>query len=105
MEDLKLSVSIVSNRLKVLRERSRLTQKEVAKILGVNDSIVSRHENSERSLTARYVRDYAQIYKVDTWEIFMDPQVYNEIEDALNSIDITDDNYNRIMSAKEMPVI
>lgn len=60
------------NRLKTLRERSRLSQTEVAKFLGISLSTVCRHENSSRGLQKDVLIAYAGLYKVTSAEIFID---------------------------------
>ena len=61
------------NRIYELRERSRLTQSELAALLRVNPSTISNHEQGRRTLDREQIRAYAQVFKVDTWEIFLDP--------------------------------
>ncbi len=66
----------VENRLRWLRERGKrdggiwLTIQEVAKCLDIAQATVSRHENNERSLSEADVEKYAQLYKVQTHQIF-----------------------------------
>lgn len=67
--------SIPKNRLQQLRERHKpkgfwLTQGEVAKVLGIAEATVSRHESGERGLSHDDVEAYAKLYKVQTHEIF-----------------------------------
>lgn len=58
------------NKLKEQREQSRLTIYEVAKLLDVQASTVSRHESSSSSLSEEMLTKYAQLYKVRTHELF-----------------------------------
>ena len=62
--------SAPKNRLKELRDRSRLTLEEVSILTGFNVSTISRHENGGRSLSEDAILRYAQLYKVHTYEIF-----------------------------------
>ncbi len=62
---------IPENRLKQLREERKLTQQEVAKILDIAHSTVSRHESMSRALSLKDCRAYANLYKVETIELFM----------------------------------
>lgn len=62
----------VPNRLKELRAISRLTQEEVAKILDIDSTTISKHENGDRSLSNKDAIAYAQLYKVDTHELFIE---------------------------------
>ena len=59
-----------SNQLRIQRERSRLTQQEVAKLLGIDYSTVSKHESGDRGLSALDIERYAKLYKVQTYELF-----------------------------------
>jgi len=63
----------IPNRLAQLRERSRLTQEEVAKIIGIDSTTVSKHESGDRSLSDVMIKEYAKLYKVDTHELFIEP--------------------------------
>ncbi len=64
---------ITPNRLRELRARVRLTQEEVAKIVDLHFTTVSKHESMTRPLSPKDVEAYAKLYKVDSYEIFMEP--------------------------------
>lgn len=66
--------SIPSNRLRELRDRSRLTLQEVSTLTGFSVAAISRHENGSRSISDDAVIKYAALYKVHTYEIFVDPR-------------------------------
>jgi DNA-binding XRE family transcriptional regulator len=68
---------IPANRLSVLRTRSRLTQQEVAKLLDIDHTTVNAHEAARRGLSDDMLIKYAKIYKVQTHEIFVDPDRIN----------------------------
>lgn len=59
------------NRLRELRDRSRLTLQEVSILTGFTVPAISRHENGSRSLSAEAMAKYAALYKVQTHELFM----------------------------------
>lgn len=63
--------SAPQNRLKELRDRSRLTLEEVSLITGYSVPTISRHENCGRSLSEEAVMKYASLYKVQTHELFL----------------------------------
>lgn len=67
------------NRLKELRDRSRLTLEEVSLITGFSVSTISRHESGGRSLSEDAILKYAALYKVNTHELFMKPM--GDVED------------------------
>lgn len=58
------------NRLKELRDRSRLTLQEVGMITGFSVPTISRHESGERGLSQEAMIKYASLYKVHTHELF-----------------------------------
>lgn len=62
--------SAPKNRLKELRDRSRLTLEEVSILTGFSVPTISRHENGGRSLSEEAILRYAKLYKVHTYEIF-----------------------------------
>jgi transcriptional regulator with XRE-family HTH domain len=62
-----------------LRLRSRLTQEELGRIVGISESAVNRHESGDRRLDLETLRAYARAFKVPTVALFMRP---DEIGDA-----------------------
>lgn len=58
------------NKLRELRDRSRLTLQEVSLLTGFTVSAISRHENGGRSLSEEAIIKYANLYKVHTYELF-----------------------------------
>lgn len=60
------------NRLREQREKSRLTIGEVAKLLNITPGAVSRHESSSRSLSDEMIKAYAELYKVQSHELFFE---------------------------------
>lgn len=58
------------NRLRELRDRSRLTLQEVGILTGYGVSTISRHESGERKLSEEAIVKYATLYKVHTYELF-----------------------------------
>ena len=65
--------SAPKNRLKELRDRSRLTLEEVSMITGFAVPTISRHESGGRSLSEEAISKYASLYKVPTQQLFIDP--------------------------------
>ena len=75
---------IPKNRLRGLREARKLTQQEVAKLLDIDHTTVSRHESGSRGLNPEDIQKYAQLYKVESYELFIDPKDLQE-EDEVKS--------------------
>lgn len=65
--------SAPKNRLKALRDRSRLTLEEVSILTGFSVPTISRHESGGRSLSEEAAMKYAALYKVPTHQLFMEP--------------------------------
>lgn len=63
--------SAPKNRLKELRDRSRLTLQEVSILTGFSIPTISRHESGGRALSEEAILKYAALYKVNTHELFM----------------------------------
>lgn len=72
--------SAPKNRLRELRDRSRLTLEEVSIITGFSVPTISRHENGGRSLSEEAAQKYASLYKVPTHQLFMEPLEGDEAE-------------------------
>ena len=65
------------NRIRELRERGvALTQEEVGKIMGYDNTTISRHENNSRSLSPEDIQRYAKLFKVETWELVLSPREF-----------------------------
>ena len=62
----------MKNRIRELRERARLTQGELATLLGVDESDVSRWEGAKRPLSPATIEKLAAVFKVGSWELFLD---------------------------------
>lgn len=72
--------SAPSNRLRELRDRSRLTMQEVSIITGFSVPTISRHENGGRSLSEEAIAKYASLYKVPTHQLFINPALEEGVE-------------------------
>lgn len=73
--------SAPKNRLKELRDRSRLTLEEVSILTGFSITTISRHENGGRSLSEEAIVKYAALYKVPSHQLFMTPVVEESEEE------------------------
>lgn len=62
------------NRLAKLRTERKLTQAEVAKVLDLDVTTVCKHETGDRGLRSEEVAKYAKLYKVQSHELFMEPE-------------------------------
>lgn len=62
------------NRLRELRLERKLTQEEVAKLLDMDNTTVSKHETGLRGLSMEDIKKYARLYKVEPFELFISPE-------------------------------
>lgn len=62
--------SIVSNNLKVLRENSGYTQKQLADFLGLNRSAYANYESGERTAPLSVLEGVAKLFGVDVTMLF-----------------------------------
>lgn len=67
------------NRLRELRDRSRLTLEEVSILTGFSVPTISRHESGSRSLSEEAISKYSALFKVPSHQLFMNP--VNDEED------------------------
>ncbi len=74
--------SAPKNRLRELRNRSRLTLQEVSTLTGFAIPTISRHESRGRSLSEEAILKYAALYKVHTYELFDKPAMKEGEEDV-----------------------
>lgn len=63
--------SAPKNRLRELRNRSRLTLQEVSALTGYDVTTISRYESCSRSLSDEAIIKFAALYKVETHELFV----------------------------------
>ena len=70
--------SAPGNRLRELRDRSRLTLQEVSIFTGFGIATISRHESGGRSLSEEAISKYAALYKVPSHQIFVAPSYKEE---------------------------
>lgn len=77
------------NRLRELREARKLTQQEVAKLLDIDHTTISRHESGSRGLSPEDIQKYARLYKVESYELFIDPKDLQEEDEAESGTTIT----------------
>jgi transcriptional regulator with XRE-family HTH domain len=62
----------MTNRIRELRERARLTQRELAILADADEADISRWETGGRSLTPGVIDRLARVFKVESWELFLD---------------------------------
>lgn len=92
-----MSKENIGEKLRSLREESKLPLRKVAALLDIDVAILSKMERGERKLTKDIVKQLAKIYKYDTEELlvlYLSSKVINEIgkEDlALKALKVAED--------------
>ena len=71
------------NRLREIRLKGvTLSQDQVALLMGCDSTTVSRDESGDRSISRERLVAYAQLYRCQTYEIFMEPAPSEESHEA-----------------------
>ncbi len=60
------------NRIRYFRERARLTQAELATLIGTDETAVSRWESGARPLTPQIIEKLSRLFKCQSWELLVD---------------------------------
>lgn len=69
---------MVLNRIKELRKKKNLTQKQLAALVGLDYTHVGRIENGERTLDVEYLPIFAKALDCEPWELLpldMQPKI------------------------------
>lgn len=69
----------LGKRLKNLREKTRFTQEEVAKMLGVQRLVITNIENGSRKITAEELYMFSKIYGLSMEELYTGEDKEKEI--------------------------
>jgi len=62
----------MQNRIRDLREQRKLTQAELALLVEVDETAISRWESGARPLTPTVLARLAKVFKCETWEVLVD---------------------------------
>src|SRR5436305_651216 len=62
----------MQNRIRDLRQQRKLTQAELALLVDVDETAVSRWESGARPLTPTVLARLAKVFKCETWEVLVD---------------------------------
>lgn len=65
-------MSIVQNvdKLKMLREKSGLSQEKLAKTIGISQARYQNYEKGRRNMPIKLARTMADIFEVNWWELY-----------------------------------
>lgn len=71
-----IDIKAVGNKVKILRETSNLTQKQLADYLSVDQSMISKLEKGERRLTSAMLDDIASLFCCSVSDILSADHLY-----------------------------
>jgi len=89
MENAMLKIGM---RIKALREQSGITQSTLAKYLGVDQSLVSKIEKNERSITTDMLDKLSALFGVEVDSFSQDTIQPNQISFSLRASEINEDD-------------
>ncbi len=70
----------LNQRLKEFRKQEGLSQREMGKLIGVNQATYSAMERGKSAILHTYLPKFAEIFKVQIWEFFSTPQEIGLLE-------------------------
>jgi transcriptional regulator with XRE-family HTH domain len=79
---------LFSERIKQLREISKLTQKEVAEVLGIDIPMYSRIERNQRKAKKEYLPLLSKLYHIgedELTQLWLADKVYDVLADAYDT--------------------
>ncbi|TGX98799.1 XRE family transcriptional regulator [Hominisplanchenecus murintestinalis] len=77
------SSSDIGNRLKVLRKSKKMTQEELAELLGVSTDSISNYENGKTTIMPEHLMEVCQIFNVSADYLLFNKKkllFYNDID-------------------------
>lgn len=93
MEDMMLRIG---ENLKALREQSGFTQSNIAKYLNVNQSLISKIEKSERTMTSDMLEKLSALFGIEAESFIQDSIPVNQISFSLRARDVNEDDLETI---------
>lgn len=96
--------SVVSNNLKLLRENSGYTQKQIAEYLGVNRSAYANYESGDRTAPLSVLESVAKLFGVDLSLLFADDEtsVQSMLLCAFRADDLCVEDMKQVADFKEV---
>lgn len=98
-------MSVLSERLVLLREHAGLTQAEVAKMLQVGRSTYSNYENDYREPNFQMIEDIAKIFNVPIAYLFGDIEMNFDASNShysVNTLPITTEDLNLLRDINQL---
>ena len=95
-EDMENTLIELGTKLKILREQSSFTQKNIAVFLNVDQSLISKMENGERSIPVEVLEQLASLYGVTLSFFEEDEKTVHPTTIALRSDEIDEKVFKTI---------
>lgn len=95
---------IISNNLKLLRENSGYTQKQIAEYLGVNRSAYANYESGDRTAPLSVLESVAKLFGVDLTLLFADDEnsVHSMLLCAFRADDLCIEDMKQVADFKDI---
>lgn len=90
------AIVTVGENIRILREQSGFTQSNLAKYLKVDQSLISKIEKNERTITSDMLDKLAALFGITTESFNRDPIPTNRISFALRASEINEDDLETI---------
>ncbi|MCF7635347.1 MAG: hypothetical protein LLF82_000829 [Dehalococcoides mccartyi] len=94
----------IGTKLKSLREHSNFNQSNIAKYLNVDQSLISKLEAGERTLTADMLERLTDLFGVDLLDVTIDADQIKPLSIALRTNDINEEDLNVISAINKIAI-
>lgn len=98
-------MNILGKRIKYLREKKNLSQKEVAKAIGITNVQLSRYESGDRKPDPETIALIADYFDVSTDYLLGREEAYKKVTINGSEIELSAEEYKVFQELKKYPVL